>query len=486
MRSGKLERPSRRSAWRPSPQKSWNSSWPIRFTANLRTPLRSRQKLAEVTPIHADERDRAVAAGRGGVPKGQLQKCRELRSRHLAGAHGELTVPNAPQSAPMAIDGIVAGRISEDKIHPLTIEKTIKALAPSGVATEQAMSIEQPQIARAGGRRHRLGQGRRLIGEFALRIGTASPRLLEHEIDFGQREAGNLNAEVEVHERLKLDGEQLVVPTGVKRQLVVGDHVGLPLSLIEVRQPQRRHALHLKQPCSLDPPMSRNDLTIVANQDRVGEAEPADAIGNLPDLFFNSPAAPALLSASAVPTAIRETDFRGMETQGRVRGQGAVKRNKLPTQTGRKRANALNCPRFWRRGNHCGSRGLLGGAEGDLNCDALGNAFEQPPAGRGPTPSSASIAATIAAPSTKSCWQAGRPKSGARWGWPHDRRGGSGARRMLGGRYRYGSGFRAGARATLWKRIGPVVKTVACLAQGMRSSVNFAPKELVSEGFSRS
>ncbi len=29
-------------AWRPSPQKSWNSSSPIRFTANLRTPLRSR------------------------------------------------------------------------------------------------------------------------------------------------------------------------------------------------------------------------------------------------------------------------------------------------------------------------------------------------------------------------------------------------------------------------------------------------------------
>jgi hypothetical protein len=31
--------------------------------------------------------------------------------------------------------------------------------------------------------------------------------------------------------------------------------------------------------------MSRNDLTIVANEDRVGEAEPANAIGNLPDLF---------------------------------------------------------------------------------------------------------------------------------------------------------------------------------------------------------
>jgi hypothetical protein len=119
------------------------------------------------------------------VPQGQLQKCRELRSRHLASAHGELTAPNAPQSAHMAIDGNVVGRISEDKVHPLTIQKTVKALATSGVATEQAMAIEQPQIARAGGRRHRLGQGRRLVGEFALRIGAASPCFLNHEINLG-------------------------------------------------------------------------------------------------------------------------------------------------------------------------------------------------------------------------------------------------------------------------------------------------------------
>jgi len=32
-----------------------------------------------------------------------------------------------------------------------------------------------------------------------------------------------------------------------------------------------------------------------------------------------------------------------------------------------------------------------------------------------------------------------------------------------GSRYRYGLGLRAGARAVLWERIGPVVKTVACL-----------------------
>jgi hypothetical protein len=77
----------------------------------------------------------------------------------------------------MAIDGNVIGRIREDEVDPLAIEKIVKALATSGVAAKQAMSIEQPQIARASGRRHQLGQGRCLVGEFALRIGAASPRL---------------------------------------------------------------------------------------------------------------------------------------------------------------------------------------------------------------------------------------------------------------------------------------------------------------------
>lgn len=104
--------------------------------------LSGREKLAEVTPVHADERDRAATTGYDGVPKGQLQKCRELVPRHLAGSHGELAVPNAPQPTHMAIDGNVVGRISEDEIHPLALEKAVKGLATSSVAAEQAMSIE--------------------------------------------------------------------------------------------------------------------------------------------------------------------------------------------------------------------------------------------------------------------------------------------------------------------------------------------------------
>jgi hypothetical protein len=115
----------------------------------------------------------------------------------------------------MAVDGDVVGWIGKDEIHPLVLEKAVKVLATLGVAAKQAVSIEQAEIARARGRRRQFRQARRLVGGIAAEICPAVPGLFEHEIDFGQREAGNLDAEVEVHEGLQLDGEQLVVPTGI-------------------------------------------------------------------------------------------------------------------------------------------------------------------------------------------------------------------------------------------------------------------------------
>ena len=54
----------------------------------------------------------------------------------------------------------------------------------------------------------------------------ALPCFIEHQVDFGQGEAGDLHAEVEVDQGLKFDGEQLLVPACIQRQLVVGEHIG--------------------------------------------------------------------------------------------------------------------------------------------------------------------------------------------------------------------------------------------------------------------
>ena len=69
-----------------------------------------------------------------------------------------------------------------------------------------------------------------------LPSGSASPALVEHEVDLGEAEAGQLDIELEVDQRLQLDREDLLVPAGVERQLVVGEHIGAALGVGEVRQ----------------------------------------------------------------------------------------------------------------------------------------------------------------------------------------------------------------------------------------------------------
>ena len=86
--------------------------------------------------------------------------------------------------------------------------------------------------------------------------------------------------------RLQLDRQHLLIPAGIERQLVVGQHIGPPLRRIEMGQAQRRHAVHAEQLGGLDPAMAGDDLAVVADQHRIGEAEPLDAVGDLPNLLL--------------------------------------------------------------------------------------------------------------------------------------------------------------------------------------------------------
>jgi hypothetical protein len=57
-------------------------------------------------------------------------------------------------------------------------------------------------------------------------------------------------------------------------------------------------------------------------------------------------------------------------------------------------------------------------------------------------------------------------------------------------RYRHGLGLRAGAQAALWKRIGPVVKMVACLGTRRKkeeegSEERFHPSPILALRFAR-
>jgi hypothetical protein len=74
------------------------------------------QELTHKAPIHANERDRTVAAGRRREPKSIEQETRKLLPIHLPHAHRKVAVAEASQAADIAIDlNITADRRKSDR-----------------------------------------------------------------------------------------------------------------------------------------------------------------------------------------------------------------------------------------------------------------------------------------------------------------------------------------------------------------------------------
>ncbi len=111
---------------------------------------------------------------------------------------------------------------------------------------------------------------------------------LDQSIDLGHREAGERDVErvVVSEEPLQFLGEQLVVPAGVERQLVVGNHIGALLRRRHGLDPDAGHGLHLEQHRRRQPPMARKHAVVIVDEERVGKAELGDAGCELPDLLF--------------------------------------------------------------------------------------------------------------------------------------------------------------------------------------------------------
>ena len=78
----------------------------------------------------------------------------------------------------------------------------------------------------------------------------------------------------------------IAVPPGIEGKLVVGDDIGPPLRRIKVGEAQRRDALHPEQLGGFHPAVPGDDLVVIADQHRIREAEPVNAVGDLPDLLL--------------------------------------------------------------------------------------------------------------------------------------------------------------------------------------------------------
>src|SRR5262249_31711119 len=168
-----------------------------------------------------------------------FQKCGVFRRAHLAGSHGEVSVPDAPEAADVPLDRHVVGWIRKYEIRLRTFhERVVCAFIPR-IAAIKAVSTKQPEVSTlCNGRLGRQLWNGVLWQQWSLfDLGC----FIEDEIDFGHFEAGQLNLEVHVDESLQLNRQDLSVPTRFLRQLVVGQDVSTLLFVAEMLDPQRRN-----------------------------------------------------------------------------------------------------------------------------------------------------------------------------------------------------------------------------------------------------
>ncbi len=109
----------------------------------------------------------------------------------------------------MSIDRNIVGRVGEDKIRSLGLQEMIVGHGMPGIAAQQPMPIEEPQVTAPGHGRDWIGEGRDLVIRSMLRVGRRLPRLIEQQINLGEREAGDLHTEFEIDKGLQFDREHL-------------------------------------------------------------------------------------------------------------------------------------------------------------------------------------------------------------------------------------------------------------------------------------
>ncbi len=96
----------------------------------------------------------------------------------------------------------------------------------------------------------------------------------------------DIEVQVELSELLEFLCQQLLVPAGIERELVVGDHIGPLLRRASCVSIRRQGTVSTQELRSRNPAMTGEDHVLAVDQDRVGEAKAADAVGDLSDLFF--------------------------------------------------------------------------------------------------------------------------------------------------------------------------------------------------------
>lgn len=109
---------------------------------------------------------------------------------------------------------------------------------------------------------------------------------IDHEVDLGRIEAGELKVEPLDRQRLELERQQLLVPRRIERNPVVGEPIGTDLGGRQSSKDDSRHGSETKLERGRITTVAGDDDLLLVNEQRVGPAARADASCDRPNLFL--------------------------------------------------------------------------------------------------------------------------------------------------------------------------------------------------------
>ena len=210
--------------------------------------------------------------------------------------HRQMCEHTAHQAIPIVdtARGVVAlvavGRRGEAQLRRLTVHQRGDHAPVAGVATDQAMLTDTPDIAGTGHRqdgrvRHIVRSVRLISVWFRLGIRLGAQHITgEQCLDLGILEAGQRQVVSSLGQIGQFQRQHFLVPASIQRQPVVRDHQRALLRDGEVCQFNHRHLSQPQLAGGGQTPVSGNDAVVAIDQDRVCPAVLDDAGRDLGDL----------------------------------------------------------------------------------------------------------------------------------------------------------------------------------------------------------
>jgi hypothetical protein len=191
-------------------------------------------ELSAVPPFHAQIENRAVNQYRPDRRDRGVQKRHELRSRHLASPHSELTMAGLAQPRHEAVDWDIIRWVAKHACHRLTGGKAADEGGITCIATANRVRAEMEDIAHL---RYRCTSRRRDLVDRLLfhdRGGQSLDR--QGHVDLNRIETGEIKLEACADQVLELTAKPGVVPDCVLTDTVEGKTERANLSLGAVLQ----------------------------------------------------------------------------------------------------------------------------------------------------------------------------------------------------------------------------------------------------------